>query len=104
MRTGLLSKLAIATARSRRPIATTASPIGRYRPNEMYPVGDRRTIDFVEAGESESRHTNDFQYHIDVGVRVFVTRNAGISTEFRVVLIPDVNFYRMLVVAVFRVD
>jgi hypothetical protein len=64
----------------------------------------RSRIDFTFPDEDRRGFTNDFLYHLDVGVRVFATRHIGFSSELRSVQIPDVGFYRILVGAVFRVD
>jgi hypothetical protein len=64
----------------------------------------RGVIDFTYTGGSLKQTTNDFQYHIDAGIRVLLTRHLGVATEFRSVQIPDLSFYRILVGALFKVN
>jgi hypothetical protein len=45
---------------------------------------------------------NDFTYHLDLGVRMFMTPEFGFAPEFRFVNLPDESFQRVLINAVFR--
>jgi hypothetical protein len=82
-------------------------PVGTWRVRPYLGGGAglmRGVIDFTYPGGSFRQTTNDLQYHIEGGVRVLVTRQFGVSTEFRSVQIPDLSFYRILVGAVFKVN
>jgi hypothetical protein len=46
----------------------------------------------------------DFLYHFDAGVRVFINRRVGVSSEFRAVQIPDRRWYRFFVGPVIRFE
>jgi hypothetical protein len=82
-------------------------PAGTWRVRPFFGGGVgllRGVLDISYPGESIRQTTNDLQYHIDAGVRVFATRHVGVSAEFRSVQIPDVTFYRILFGAVFKVN
>lgn len=51
---------------------------------------------------TDSVTAHDLTYHVDAGVRLFLTRVFGIAPEFRLVNIPDDRFYRVLVSGVIR--
>jgi hypothetical protein len=82
-------------------------PVGTWRVRPYVGGGAglmRGVIDFTLPSETIRQTTNDVQYHIDAGVRIFATRHVGVSTEFRSVQVPDLSFYRVLIGAVFKVN
>jgi hypothetical protein len=82
-------------------------PTGSWRVRP-YVAGGAGLVSLKQESHAEeislSERTNDLTYHVDVGVRVFVTRWLGFAPEFRVVRIPDDTFYRALIGTVFRFD
>jgi opacity protein-like surface antigen len=82
-------------------------PAGTWRVRPYFGGGAgvmraKTSVTLLDTNGSFSR--NDFLYHLDAGVRVFVTRRLGISSEFRSVQIPDMRWYRFFIGPVFRVE
>lgn len=82
-------------------------PAGSWRvqPHFGASVGVTRLTSEVDTpGFSSEDDFTDVVYHFGIGTRLFFTRSFGVAPEFRFVRLPDVNFQRVLVGAVFRVE